>query len=553
MSTHPPSNEIPGNDRSTDADQKPATLETDVSLSKSLIWRWQREFYVGRGLSAWTEEMVPSYITNNPFIAEIYARIVFGFLCDCVESGEKEAQPIAEQNPLRIVELGAGTGKFSYLFLRHIAALLREKSLPLKLLRYCMADCAASLLQAWQKNSYLAEFVACGMLEFDLFEAGETVQSPFICGKESNSVQGPLVLIANYVFDSLPQDAFVINDGQIFEALLSTKSTPSGGKGKSQSFADLQFSYKNVEINSNHYSDPRWNGILEYYRSHLPAATVLFPCAALKILQDAVCFTNGRMLVLAADKGYPYEDELLLSQGAPPIEFHASSHCFSQTVNFHAIGKYFESIGGALLAPDKHSTSLNICAFLQHQSGDQFPAAKSAYRETQAVIGTDDVFALLAWLNAHMEEITMPQILAVLRLTHWDPLALERLFPVLARQLRTVVAERNDLRNAILRTWANHYPLNPSENILAFHCGAILLELRFFAEAQEMFKISQQQFAPSAATSYNLGLCCQGLGQSSEALAYMVEACNLDPNFEPAKLAHLKLENEANSGIPKKF
>ena len=27
----------------------------------------------------------------------------------------------------------------------------------------------------------------------------------------------------------------------------------------------------------------------------------------------------------------------------------------------------------------------------------------------------------MAWLNAHMEEMSVPHILALLRLSHWDP------------------------------------------------------------------------------------------------------------------------------------
>jgi len=41
-----------------------------------------------------------------------------------------------------------------------------------------------------------------------------------------------------------------------------------------------------------------------------------------------------------------------------------------------------------------------------------------------------------------------------------------------------------------------------------------------------MFKISQGTFGPSAATSYNLGLCFLGLGNSAEALTHMVEAAD---------------------------
>src|SRR5262252_4344979 len=106
---------------------KTAPLETDVPLSQSVIWRLQREFYNQRGLKIWTEDLLPQYITNNPFIAEIYARIVFGFFSDCNRRGADGSEAISPRSPLRIVELGAGPGKFSYLFLRNLTALLHAQ------------------------------------------------------------------------------------------------------------------------------------------------------------------------------------------------------------------------------------------------------------------------------------------------------------------------------------------------------------------------------------------------------------------------------------------
>src|SRR5438270_5338955 len=100
-----------------------------------------------------------------------------------------------------------------------------------------------------------------------------------------------------------------------------------------------------------------------------------------------------------------------------------------------------------------------------------------------------------------MGEMSVLHLLAAFPLTRWDPMALMRFFPVLARQLRSVSFERQDLRNAVMRTWANHYPLKPDENVLAFQCGVILLELRFYEEALAMFGVSEQTFGRSAATS----------------------------------------------------
>src|SRR5215469_1859944 len=560
MRIHSPMSATHSSERSA-AKHDPKVLEIDVPLSRSLMWRLQREFYSRRGIRAWTDDKVPSFITSNPFIAEIYARVVGGFLCDCAESRPQESAPVSPENPLRILEFGAGTGKFAYLFLRHLSGILRERGIDVAAVRYCMTDCSESLVQSWRGNSHLAEFVQSGTLQFDVIQIGDEIKSPFLTGlnaKSSAASPGPLVLIANYVFDSLPQDAFVVQDGKILEALVTTSSpavsAQEGGEDpeaalRVDTLSQLQLSYRNVPVPTNRYQESRWNDILEIYRGRLPGATILFPCAALETLRDLAGFTDGRMLVLAADKGYVHETDLTSSQGLPALEWHGAD-CFSQMVNFDAIGKYLKSVGGDALIPAKHSASLNICAFLRGGSGDQYAATKAAYRASASedAFGPDDLFTLLAWLNAHMEEMTVPQILSTLRLTRWDPVAFMRLFPVLGRQVRNVAREREDLKDAIQRTWANHYPVTADENALAFQCGVILLELRFFEGAMAMFLISQKVLGPSAATSYNLGLCSQGLNRTSEALAFMTEACNLDPQFEPARVQRGKLEQASRPG-----
>jgi tetratricopeptide (TPR) repeat protein len=523
------------------ANHDPAVLEREVPLSQSLIWKRQREFYARRGLRAWSEDQVPAYITNNPLTAEIYAGIVFAFLRDCMGHGGR--RPLSPENPLRVLELGAGTGKFAYLFLRHLTSLLRSENVATETVRYSMTDCAQNVLEAWQGNSYLAEFAQKGMLEFELLAAGEERGSRlFNEAKRSTGESGPLTLIANYVFDSLPQDAFVIQDGKIFEALVTTTASRQSSGEVADRTADLKLSYANVAVPPGRYPDASWNATLEHYRANLSAATVLFPSQALTTLKELARLSDGRTLVLAADKGETNQEQLALSQGPPAIEFH-SRDCFSQMVNFDAMAKCFAADAGQALLPDKHFSSLSICAFLEGRRGEAFPAATAAYRQAQAAFGPDDLFTLLAWLNAHMEEMTVAQMLAALRLTRWDTTALMRFFPMLARQAREVVRERSDLRDAVLRAWDNYFPVTPGDSSLPFQCGVILLELKYFDDAAQMFRASQKILGPSAATSYNLGLCEQGLGRRDEALAIMVEACNLDPNFEPAKTARMKLES----------
>lgn len=509
------------------------TLEHDVPLSQSLIWRLQRDFYSNRALKAWTEDQVPSYITNNPFIAEIYAEVIAAFVEDC--SAHKSAAPSREK-PLRILELGAGTGKFSFLLLRKLTALLKMRKLTLDVFQYVMTECSENLVAEWRGNSYLAEFAKQGLLKFGILQAG------FEAPPEGNACLGnkggPVVVIANYVFDSLPQDAFAVEHGELHELLLTTSADGDGEK-----LQDLRFSFVKSALASSRYTDPDWNSILSQYQTALPGATVLFPATTLATLQRLSEASDGRMLVLAADKGISHEEDLKMHQGDPTLEFHASRQCFSQLVNFDAIAKYFRGKGGEALLPHKHFTTLNLCGFIRYPEGENFPATRDAYRRTADTFAPDDLFALMMWLNDRLDQAPLAQSMSLLALTRWDPTAFARLFPAIARQARTACPERSDLRDAVFRTWENHYPLSRQENILAFYCGVVLLELGFFSEAYEMFRKSQQLFEPSAATSYNLGLCCQGMNRHDEALEFMREACKLDPDFEPARQSRLKLES----------
>src|SRR5260370_36662857 len=132
-------------------------------------------------------------------------------------------------------------------------------------------------------------------------------------------------------------------------------------------------------------------------------------------------------------------------------------------------------------------------------------------------------------------------MLSKLRLSRWDPIAFSRVFAVLARQVRSAPAEHHDLRTAVMRIWANFYPVHPSENSVAFKCGVVLSELGPFEDALAMFKTSERILGRSAATSFNMGLCSQSLGRLPQALAFMTEACEQDTAFEPARAARLKL------------
>ena len=61
-----------------------AVVEAEKPLSQSMLWKLQTEFFANQGPEAWIKGIVPQYITTNPYIANQYAKTVFGYLRDYV-------------------------------------------------------------------------------------------------------------------------------------------------------------------------------------------------------------------------------------------------------------------------------------------------------------------------------------------------------------------------------------------------------------------------------------------------------------------------------------
>jgi len=211
-----------------------------------------------------------------------------------------------------------------------------------------MTDCSDSLVQTWRAHKCFSDFLERGILQFELLDTSCEIAPRFLGvdpSQSSEQAYGPLVVIANYVFDSLPNDAFLIEGGQIFERLQTTAAAcQDSGKTLPMDLSRLKFSYRDVEITSDHYPDPAWNGILDLYRRRLPAATVLFPSQVLTILHAISKFTNGTMLVLALRQRIRGRRWPLAVSGRNNARIHATN-CFSQMVNFDADRQVLRSHG----------------------------------------------------------------------------------------------------------------------------------------------------------------------------------------------------------------
>ena len=508
------------------AEAQRAPLETKQRLSRSVVWKLQRDYFAREGIDAWRSGAVPHHITNSPFMADAYARVVCGFLRDCLAVPKGTQSSIDLSEPVYFIELGSGSGRFAYVFLKKFLQLHANSVLKDVRVKYVMTDFAEQNLDYSGTHPWLQSFIEDGSLDFAQFDIEHDRNLTLLQSGEvlsPGNVRNALVVIANYVFDSVPQDAFYAGDGQLFEALATTE-TPTE--------SDLTVSFDHNLIDGHYYDDPKWNSILEEYKQRLSHTAFLFPTAALQCIRNLNDLSSGRMLLLSGDKGFSHDAALTEGRGMPVFSFHGS---FSMMVDYQIIGEYCRHLGARVLNPPVPPEHLNVSAFLFGDTPGDFIETRHAYAEAVEKFGPDDFVILKEGVSRVYESLSLDEILAFVRLSCWDYKRFCEYLPALKKHLPGMTdVQKQKLHDAIGRVWDCYLPIGEHAD-LAFDLGTLLVEMEFYADALDFLQCSIALHGTAPGTAYNIAVCQYSLGEVEQALEYIDRALELDPSFEEAR------------------
>lgn len=452
--------------------------------------------------------------------------------------------PLDHRQPVHIVELGSGSGRFAYSFLKKFLNLHRNSVLKEIPIKYVMTDFTETNLEYWRTHPSLLPFIKEGSLDLARFDLENDVQIELLESGEilSNAtLRNPLVVISNYVFDSTPQDAFLAADENLFEILV-TLTTPKQELDTADPdiLSRVEISAHENLINGNYYDDPKWNRILLDYKQRLTGTAFLFPTAALRCIQNLHRLSGGRMLLLSGDRGYSGDAALKLGSGIPTFALHGS---FSMMVDYQIIGEYCRHLGAQVLHPTGPTAHLNISAFMFGDLPGGFIETQQAYAEAIEKFGPDDFFTLKEGVAQVYDALTLDEILAFLRLSCWDYKRFCECLPAVKKHLPAMTDhQKQQLHEAILKVWDSYLPIGEDSD-LAFDLGTLLLEMEFHAEALEFLQRSVDLYGTAPGNAYNISLCHYNLGQMDQALDYVNQALGLDHEFPEAKTLRSELES----------
>jgi hypothetical protein len=535
-------------DQRGEAEAPHLIVEAGVRLSRSRLWELQRHYFDQQGIRAWSQHTVPHYITSNPFIAGDYARVIFGFLRDC--HGVANAHPAPDfapldlSQPVYIIELGSGSGRFAFHLLKKLTSFYPRSVLKDVPFKFVMTDFTEHNLDYWRAHPSLRYFVEQGVLDFARFDAEQSESLTLDHSGDTlaaGAIKNPVVVLANYFFDGIPQDAFYIRDGQLYESLVTISAPPADNHLDDPGLLDrIEISYENYPTTTEYYGDQELDRILQGYQQRLPTTYLLFPSAALGCIRRLQHLAGGRLLLISADKGYIHE-ESLINRAEPRIAVHGS---FSMMVNYHAIAEYIRHQGGRVLQTAHRRVSLTVCAFLLGQHPAGYVETRLAFEETIEKYGPDDFFTLKKGIEKNYAALTLEQLLALLRLSGWDAAVFMDAFAALLDQVESAdEALQRELHRAIRQVWDNYYHIGERRDI-AFYMAMLLYGMEYYPEALNYFQHSLRLYGPDASTFYNMAVCHYALRQLEAALDCINQTLAFDPAFEAAKGMRIKIEAE---------
>jgi len=499
-------------------------------FSEAPIWDFQRKYYEEEGTEAWRNDQVPQFITSNPMIAAAYAEMIFGFLQDRANKGDLE-------NPVYIVELGAGAGRLAYHVLYELCQLRDYAGISLPSFRYIMTDLAINNVMAWKAHPALQSYISEGLLDFARFDAvHDTVLDLVVSGTtiRAGDVNQPLIIIANYFFDSIPQELIYIGDGQVYEADVIVEYPERNDAMKASEWLQqiaLQYEYRRApEYEQKNYP---YYDVISMYREQLEDSHILFPVSGLDCLERLNRLSQAGFVLITADKGDHLLDSWKFAE-PPELILHGS---FSLTANYHAIRHVFEQRGATALFPPHHYKNLNVGCILNLDKPMDYANIRLAFRRSIERFGPDEFFSLKVWVDRNQDSMGMQQLLSFWRLGGYDA----EFFVQNTKQISKLLPDANDeekqdIVRGIQMMWSSYYAMEQQRYDLALDAGLVLFEMGMYEKSKWFLETSIRQEREEVVSTvfYCLSICCFELGLVEDAVMYLRKLLELEPDHEEA-------------------
>jgi len=506
-------------------------LEANTAFEQSLIWQINRSYYEEVGLSAWSDGVVPHNMTSNMYVGNTYAGVILGFLKDIA---------LIRQNDevVYIVELGSGHGRLAFHILRLLDKMIALEAIKLPSYCYVLTDIVDSNLTFFEEHPQLQEYFESGKLDvayYDGVASKEIILRNQNKTIHQNSLINPMIAIANYFFDSIPNQLFKIKNKQIFSCEIMLE-TPQKKEYESNEalLKNLRTSILVDDIEHINKKDPFIKDLLDDYKAELNETHLLIPRLAINCIETLKGYSEHGLMLISIDKGYS-DIAQLEGRPEPEIIHHGS---FSVYVNFHALEKYCAFQDGKTFFSSFSDYSMQLGCFLFTKSPDSYSKTIAAYDHYIDDFGPDDYNGMKKMAYRLVSYLTLRELITIMRLGNFDSTLFLKLLPFIRKLLSPInKTDRSRLKQTLSKI--HHFYFDIKEPLNAsFEIAGILYDIAYYKESLEVYDSLTDFSGDRADIYYNKILCYYQLRMDKAFSATLIKAKAAYPGFE--KFAHLE-------------
>lgn len=499
-------------------------IESYKLFSKSKIWELNRDFYKKKGLSAFSEEIVPHNLTSSSSVGKTYAELIFGFLKD-LSSKRKTTDTVY------ILELGAGHGRLAFHILVHLDKLILATNIILPPYCYILSDIVEDNLSFFLEHPQFQSYFKKGVLDVSYFDAVEGNDLHLRYSNKnikSKELKQPIIAIANYFFDSIPTELFLVRNKEISTCSISLSTSTNPENLDSEALIkELDINFQTAVVPVPVYDNPLINEILIEYKDQINQTYLFFPVNSMLCIDNVKNLSIEGLFLLSLDKGY-HQAHDLENKPLPEVITHGS---FSIWVNYHALGLYCYKQGGESMFPAHSTFNLELGAMMFLEHSDSYSETISAYQTVVNDFGPDDFNTIKNLSYSNVANLTAEELIAHFRLSAYDSTYFVKMLPRLKQVANSITRnERTRIYETMHNVWTMYFYIGETFD-LAYAMGGLCYDLGYYSDALIYFDNSINTHGHKADTYYNTALSYYQLRQDQMFFKTLKEGKKAFPEY----------------------
>lgn len=507
------------------------TIEEGQRISQSKLWKLLEAYYVKLGPKAWAEHGTPSFGSSNPITAEQYAALTIAFFKDCLANPSQF--PLDPTQPIYILDLGAGTGQFSFAFLKKILPLLQQNFDGKLKICLVLMDIVEENFKFWKNHLYFKSYFESNILDYAYYHHAYTNEPIKLLNSQrtlsQDNLSNPLIVICNYFFSTLPSDLFRLKEGELQQGFISSYAPHP--KGEADFAEDDPKLIKAITFTVDYKTviEPPYVGLeqniletlVQTFRKEEDGIHFTFPVGGFQVLRYFQKLTRERLLLIVGDYGANTVEDFKKYKDAW-IAYHDS---LSVPVNFSAFASFFTLQGGYNRITTEIDPKFIISVSTFKGPQENWKELRFVFDECIETFNVSDYAVFLEDLKDRVDSPPIFLVLELIKLGRGSAL----LVKACHREILATLPEMDQISKEKLKVYLhkiseNYYFTHFQGGEFFFVLGELLYNLNDFAGAASNYRKGMEIMGRSAEICKSLGACYLAMGEKDAAVECWEEA-----------------------------